>query len=85
MMELKKQDITELILHVSELVTHINLNTNHEAFMIHYGRIKQSDASVYINGWKEDKYADFIISAYYDSSDYKENLEKIIEKLKSVK
>lgn len=85
MMDLKKHDITELILHISELVTHINLNTNHEAFMTHYGHTKQIDASVYINGWEEKRYADFVMSAYYDSLDYKENLEKIIEKLKSVK
>ncbi|MDU1229903.1 MAG: hypothetical protein ACLRWO_13130 [Clostridium butyricum] len=85
MMELKKQDITELILHISELITEINLNTNHDAFMTHYGHTKQIEVSIYINGWGEKKSADFIISSYYDYSDYKENLEKIIEKLKSVK
>lgn len=85
MIDFKKADITELILHISELVTHINLNTNHEAFMTHYGHTKQIDVSIYLNGWEDKKSADFIISAYYDGLDYKENLEKIIETLESIK
>lgn len=85
MMDFKKLDIMELILHISELVTFINLNTNNEAFMTHYGHTKQIDVLIYIGGWKEDKTADFNISAYYDGRNYKENLEKIIEILNSAK
>lgn len=84
MVNLKKADITEYILHISELVTYINLNTNHEAFLIHYGHTKQIDVNVYIGGWKEKKPADFYLSAYYDSSDYKEKLEKIIQLLERI-
>lgn len=53
--------------------------------MTHYGHTKQIDVSIYLNGWEYNKSADFLISAYYDCSDYKSNLERIIEKLKSVK
>lgn len=85
MKDFKKVDITELILYISELVTYINLNTNNEVFMTHYGHTKQIDVMIYIDGWKEDKTADVSISAYYDGSDYKENLEKVIETLNNVK
>lgn len=84
MISLEKQDITELILYISELVTEINLNTNNEAFMMHYGHTKQIDISIYLNGWEDKKCADINLSAYYDKIDYKENLERIIETLKSV-
>lgn len=77
--------ITELILHISELVTEINLETAHDAFMEHYGHTKQIDVRIYIGGWEKGKEIEYSKYAYYDGEDYEQQLVEIILLLQHVK
>lgn len=78
--------VAKLIAQISELSILVNINTKHHVFLDIKGHVAGLSLRIYLQGWAEDKIADYKYDMYYwvADADTLDNLSKIIELLESL-